>query len=225
MLISHIFRSRWSLRRRSAATTLETISPDQQLAEFLNNLPTSLQSPLPSPSAWHATLHLTYNTIILLLHRPPPHSTGDSPGSGQPAGEAALCAEASLTISSLLERLQTKNLLQSLNFFGVHVIWTVMVHLKSELHSTNVLVVARSSRTLKALLAILLELSYSWNFARGLAMVFGDIEDRERGDFITTVSPGQEMTNDNDADVVGDSLFMDFGLLEDFLMGYEDGLA
>lgn len=189
-----------------------------------------------SNTPWQAILHLNYSTLVILLHRepvtclhalPPPRSSC----TGTSIVNPIVAAEATTQTTTMLQTLDTIKALQQLNFFGVHAVWTTMLQLKRDVRSLNPLTASNASRTLKALLAILLELSYSWNFAQGLARLFGDTDREGDGSAVREQSGSheeqqqQQQPTPGSSDVepdLNESLFMDFGLLEDFFMGYEE---
>lgn len=167
---------------------------------------------------------------MILLHREPPSSPDTLPPRNETTtANPIVAAEATTQTAAMLQSLDATKTLQLLNFFGVHAVWTTMLQLKRDIRHPNPLMASGASRTLKALLATLLELSYSWNFAQGLARLFGDA-DREADDLREqhqhNEQTTQQPTPSTDAEMeLSESLFMDFGLLEDFFMGYEDNLA
>lgn len=216
-------RYRWALRPTSTLNQAG-LSVDQQLADFAAQLPASMQPPAPygpaHQSPWAAMLHITYNTVLVLVHRKPPESVL-VPSIGEPRSPI-VAAEATTQVTRLMQGLHASHVLQQLTFFGVHSIWTAMLQLKADIQNPSPLVSAAASRAMKGLLAALLELSYSWNFAQGLARLFGETE---RESAMTAKHEQLAQPTQDDMAPLNEALVMDFGLLEDFFMGYEDAVA
>lgn len=197
---------------------------DQQLAHFAAQLPESMQPPAPYGPAhqthWAAMLHITYNTVLILVHREPPESV--IVASISEPRSPIVAAEATTQVTRLMQCLDGCHALQQLTFFGVHSTWTAMLQLKADIQNPSPLVSAAASRSMKGLLAALLELSYSWNFAQGLARLFGETEREAEA---TAKHEQLAQLEQDDMAPLNESLAMDFGLLEDFFMGYEDAVA
>ncbi|KAF8980024.1 hypothetical protein BGZ46_004737 [Entomortierella lignicola] len=77
---------------------------DKSLTEWRQNLPSPIQNPTQS-SHFGLFLHMTYNTLIILLHRP---SFANS------ATSASLCNQAAATITDITEILMRANALTSM---------------------------------------------------------------------------------------------------------------
>lgn len=214
---------RWALRPTSRLNHSGQ-SVDQQLAHFAAQLPESMQPPAPYGPAhqtpWAAMLHTTYNTVLILVHREPPESV--LVASISEPRSPIVAAEATTQVTRLMQCLDNCHALQQLTFFGVHSIWTAMLQLKADIQNPSPLVSAAASRSMKGLLAALLELSYSWNFAQGLARLFGETA---RESEATTKHEQLAQLEQDDMAPLNESLVMDFGLLEDFFMGYEAAVA
>lgn len=177
IIISQTMRRRWALRASVQERIEATEHADETLAKFIQQLPPSLQPSLGYPNIWQACLHLTYNSFLLLLHRPPPRPDLNDALS-KACSSPDICADSSALLATLLESLHTHGGLRSLCFFGVHTIFTALVFIKSQLCSSNPLVVAKAARSFRSLSVALFNLSSSWSFAKGLSRWTKGMEDR-----------------------------------------------
>ncbi|KAI1306972.1 hypothetical protein EDD11_004648 [Mortierella claussenii] len=93
---------------------------DKSLTEWRLGLPESLQNATPQSPHFGLFLHLTYNTLIILLHRP---EASVSPMS------ASLCTQAAATISDITEILMDAKVLTSMFISCLYAIFSAgIVH-------------------------------------------------------------------------------------------------
>ncbi|KAF9584419.1 hypothetical protein BGW38_006531, partial [Lunasporangiospora selenospora] len=103
---------------------------DKSLAEWKQRLPEELQQITPQMPQFGLFLHMTYNTLIILLHRP---EVAKSPVS------AALCTQAAATITDITEVLMNTNKLTSTFISCIYAIFSAGV-----IHFMNVPSVKRT---------------------------------------------------------------------------------
>ncbi|KAK2601794.1 hypothetical protein QQS21_004678 [Conoideocrella luteorostrata] len=176
VIISQAYRHRWALRASAAQRIKAAEHTDESLAKFATQLPPQLQLSLANPSTWQAILHITYYNFLILLHRPPPVNIKSQDPPSQVDVNSSIHGDAGMALVSLLESLHANSCLRSLPLFGVQAILTAIVFVKSQLRVGNPLVAAKSMRMVRTLSAVLQELSYHWNFAKGLLRLCGKNE-------------------------------------------------
>jgi hypothetical protein len=99
----------------AAFTTL-----DKALTNWRQGLPESLQNPTAQSPHYGLFLHLNYNTLIILLHRP---EISNSPTS------ASLCTQAAATITDIIEILMDAKALTSMFISCIYAIFSAgIVH-------------------------------------------------------------------------------------------------
>ncbi|KAF9117118.1 hypothetical protein BGX27_003580 [Mortierella sp. AM989] len=91
---------------------------DKSLAEWRQNLPESLQNPTGQSPHFHLLLHLTFNMLVILLHRPEVPNSQTS---------ASLCAQAAATISDIIEILMEAKALTSMFVSCIYAIFSAGV--------------------------------------------------------------------------------------------------
>lgn len=164
---------RWSLRSTPESQLEAVRRADEELGQFILELPESLQLSLPKTSTWQATLHLTYNNFIILLHRPPPTSiSGHQPQAPDASSDSNMCGAATMQISSIMGTLLHQGSLSTAWLYDIHALFTALIYASGELSSPNPLVSAKARRTSETLMASLRVLSTQWRFAKGVLHLF-----------------------------------------------------
>lgn len=167
VIISRTMRERWALRAPAETRINATKRADEALARLTLQLPTSLQLSVPNLNIWQATLHLTYNNFIILLHRPPPKSNTQDEAS-EACNDPSLCGGAVAVTTSIFETLLQQDSFSRLWLYGTHALFASIIHVGNELGSANPLAAVKSQRMFETLTAALRELSKYWRFAQGL---------------------------------------------------------
>ncbi|KAF9172025.1 Transcriptional activator of fatty acid utilization [Mortierella sp. AD010] len=150
---------------------------DKSLAEWRQNLPESLQNPSAQSPRLHFFLHMIFNTLIILLHRPEVPTSHTS---------ASLCAQAAATISDYIEILMETKVLGSMFISCIYAIFSAgLIHFMNipsvskppelnESHSSH----AKTAKTsLKRCIDALKVLSGHWLSAGRRAKVLEDLLD------------------------------------------------
>jgi transcriptional regulatory protein AMDR len=171
IIFSKAMRRRVALRATEADRAAATKEADEELAEFITQLPQSLQLSHSNPDTWQATLHLSYHNFLILLHRTLPHQD-PSRFSPHSATDLSICSDAVVAITSIFESLRTRNTLCNLWLPSVHVLFTSLLHVASELNSSNPLVAVKSSRMFDSLIHTLRDISQYWIYAKSLLRLF-----------------------------------------------------
>ncbi|RSL80628.1 hypothetical protein CEP51_006449 [Fusarium floridanum] len=201
IIFSKAMKGRVAIRASPADRAQVTKQADEELAQFITQLPESLRLSLPEPDIWQATLHLSYNNFLILLHRPPPRQDPKH-FSPDTATDLSICGDAIAAINSIFESLRSRNLLCDLWLPAVHVLFTALLHVASELNSANPLVAAKSLRMFDCLLVTLRELSRHWLYAESLLRLFEErtMWNRPRtnpdGSAEASVARGPQRSND-----------------------------
>ena len=93
---------------------------DRSLTEWRQKLPASLQNPTADSPHYGLFLHMTYNTLIILLHRPEVFYSATS---------ASLCTEAAAVITEITEMLMRANALTSMIISCLYAIFSAgLIH-------------------------------------------------------------------------------------------------
>ena len=179
VIFSKAMRKRVALRSTPSEKAVATREADEALADFVTSLPEHLRLPLAGTNIWKSVLHLTYNTFVILLHRPPPHPAPRFDFHGG-ANDLIICGDAAMVVTSIFETLSAKDILTTLCMAGNNAIFTTLVYFCSELDSTNPLVAAKSLRVVESLLNSLRALSCHWLYARSLLRLFEERVSRHR---------------------------------------------
>lgn len=188
-IVSQAMRARWTLRGTTGSRIQATRDADGALARFTLQLPPGLQLSSPTPSnTWQSTLHLTYNNFLILLHRPAPKYS-DRDQVSEACSDLSICGGAALAISSIFETLLHGGTLSTLWLYGVHALFTAMIHVGNDLGSPNPLVSAKAQQTFGSLAAALRELAHQWRFALGLLRLFEQRASRMKSELSTALSP------------------------------------
>ncbi|KAM3516061.1 hypothetical protein MY11210_000343 [Beauveria gryllotalpidicola] len=180
-IFASAMRSRWALRSSTHDRVAASRRADDALAAFLVQLPPALK---PSAVArglaapWTATLHLTYNNFVLLLHRPPPVAGTDAVSAA--CADPALCAGATASMAAILEALCCDNDDgngggggdDALWLYGVHAAFTALIHVSNELAAPSPMVAARARGLFDTLMDALRRLARFWQFAENLLRLF-----------------------------------------------------
>lgn len=142
---------------------------DEALANWSLHLPPSLQlsghsDPLPSSSlssssssstsinVWTASLHLTYNTALLLLHRqaPSPHSSSSSSSShvtGTPsADDVEICTNAAVAIQQIFHAVCASGQAVYLWSSAINGLFTALIQLSGDVQRSTAATTTRSTR-------------------------------------------------------------------------------
>lgn len=104
---------------------------DKSLIEWQQNLPEALQNPTAQSPHFGLFLHLTFNTLIILLHRPEVPNSQTS---------ASLCTQAAVAISDIVEILMDAKALTSMFVTCLYAIFSAGI-----VHFINIPSVQRSS--------------------------------------------------------------------------------
>ncbi|KAG0198282.1 hypothetical protein BGX33_012469, partial [Mortierella sp. NVP41] len=113
----------------SSPTTFAAL--DRSLTEWRQKLPAALQNPTADSPHFGLFLHMTYNTLIILLHRPEVFYNPTS---------ASLCTEAAATITEITEMLMRAKALTSMVISCLYAIFSAGV-----IHFMNIPGAKRSS--------------------------------------------------------------------------------
>lgn len=152
------------------------------LAEWSLLLPLHLRlRPTLTLDLWPATLHLMYNTILILLHRPRPQplkppQPPPSPSRLPTSTDADICSAAAGVLQSILESLRHRNQLSSLWVFSVTTIFTSMIQLSVEVRCANPLLALAALRRYDSMMYSLKALSRFWPNAESILHFFENNE-------------------------------------------------
>ncbi|KAG0249044.1 hypothetical protein BG011_009635 [Mortierella polycephala] len=115
---------------------------DKSLSEWRQNLPEVLQDPTPQSPHFGLFLHLTYNSLVILLHRPEMTTSQTS---------ASLCTQAAESITDIIEILMSAKALTSMFISCLYAIFSAgVVHFMNIPSVKKTEATAISSPTLSA---------------------------------------------------------------------------
>jgi transcriptional regulatory protein AMDR len=175
-IISCTMRERWALRASTESKINASKKADNLLAEFMMQMPSSLQAPFSNISVWQATLHLSYNNFVIQLHRPPPNQGSSASAvqdeAAQACADAKVCGDALLTLSSTFDSLLGRGLLPRIWLYANHALFTALIHVANDSASANPIMVAKYHKMFDVLIESLRELAKRWRFAQGLLQLF-----------------------------------------------------
>ncbi|KAK8145833.1 hypothetical protein G3M48_003953 [Beauveria asiatica] len=178
-IFASAMRSRWALRSSTHDRVAASRRADDALAAFLLQLPPALKPSAAAAAAaarpsWTATLHLTYNNFVLLLHRPPPVAGTDAVSAA--CADPALCAGATASMAAILEALCCDDGGaggdDALWLYGVHAAFTALIYVSNELAAPSPMVAARARSLFDTLMDALRRLARYWQFAESLLRLF-----------------------------------------------------
>jgi transcriptional regulatory protein AMDR len=107
VLISNIVKERFGLRVSQENRRRALERGDESLAKWCRALPEQLQLHSSNFNVWSRSLHLTYNNLLILLHRPRPRASQGSHDHGP--NDSDICSSGASTIISTFEELRQKD--------------------------------------------------------------------------------------------------------------------
>jgi transcriptional regulatory protein AMDR len=134
---------------------------DTKLAEWTMTLPKNLR-PGSGMSLDVDTLllHIDYNVLLLLLHRPIRGSVATRLAATREA--ANICSVAASQLQSLLESLRERGVLTAMSSDIVHTCFTALIHLSAEARSSNPIISTAARRRYESVLETLKQLREVW---------------------------------------------------------------
>ncbi|KAK5739012.1 hypothetical protein LTR17_005530 [Elasticomyces elasticus] len=135
---------------------------DAQLARWSQDLPDHLRlRPTLTLDMYASLLHLHYNTILILLHRPQPRSRTAQADMTKEDGD--ICSAAASHVQSLLEGLRERQSLGTAPCSIVHVCFTALIQLSVEVaHMGNPLLSTAARRRYDSVLETLRQICSIW---------------------------------------------------------------
>jgi transcriptional regulatory protein AMDR len=183
VILCSIYRKTFGPRSSSFSRQATLASADSQLARWSLLLPQHLRlRPTLTLDLWPATLHLFYNTTLILLHRPRPQTAQDpgSPTNPDNQNDAEICSAAAGVIQSIFESLCEREHLASLWTFSVTALFTAMIQLSVEVRFANPLLAIAAVRRYDSTLYSLRKLAKYWPHAESVLHFFEHSERLQR---------------------------------------------
>ena len=182
IILCTIYRESFGPRSSSFSRKETLAKADEQLARWSLMLPQNLRlRPTLTLDLWPATLHLFYNTILILLHRPRPQMQDPGSPSNLPnQNDAEICSAAASVIQSIFESLCEREHLSSLWTFSVTALFTAMIQLSVEVRFANPLIAVAAVRRYDSTLYSLRKLAGYWPNAEGILHFFEHSERLQR---------------------------------------------
>ncbi|OHF01793.1 fungal specific transcription factor domain-containing protein [Colletotrichum orchidophilum] len=180
IIFAKVMKKRVALRCKEEDKVTATKDADAALAELVTNLPERLQLSSRDPDIWQSMFHITYNSFLILLHRPPPRAL-PGPSSVEAGNDLSICSDAAATIASIFESLRKRDMLAGLWLPSLHMLFTALVHTSSQMHSSNPIVAAKSKRHSESMIQTLHAMKSQWLYAQSLLNLFEPKQFRGRG--------------------------------------------
>ncbi|KAJ5084669.1 hypothetical protein NUU61_009248 [Penicillium alfredii] len=171
-MISYVIRDRFGLRTTEERRKAVLHEADGSLANWSLKLPDNLRLRASDMDPWSATLHLTYNNFLILLHRPHPRASAYSDDYGP--HDAEICSAAAGVIASIFEELRLNDRLKFLWYTGVHTLFTAMIQVRVELRFSNPVLAINALRRFDSASYSLRELAEYWVHAGTILRLFED---------------------------------------------------
>ncbi|KAH9886815.1 fungal-specific transcription factor domain-containing protein [Xylariomycetidae sp. FL2044] len=166
MIISRALRDRFrpSASSRSRQTVLREI--DEELAAWSFQLPPFLKLwPTPSTDPWAASLQLTYNMFLILLHR----GQLDSPGARE---DSDICITSANIIQAVFQSLQERDQLRHLWISSINCLFTALIHFNTESRSSSAVLALAALQRYESALYSLRQLARYWPNALSILCFF-----------------------------------------------------
>jgi transcriptional regulatory protein AMDR len=170
LLISKVLKERFGLRVSREQRRAALGSADEGLANWCLCLPPSLQMRSSDMDLWSATLHLSYNNFLILLHRPHPKAAKRTDDYGPNDGD--ICSAAANTVATIFEDLREKDRIKYLWISDVNALFTAMIQVSVELRFSNPVLAINALRRFDSTLNSLRKLAEYWINAESILRIF-----------------------------------------------------
>ena len=117
LLICKVLKERFGLRASREQRSAALGSADEVLANRCLSPPPSLQIRSAGMDLWSVTLHLSYNSFLILPHRPHPKAERRSDNYGPNDGD--ICSATANTAVTVFEDLKAKDRIKYLSGFRI----------------------------------------------------------------------------------------------------------
>jgi transcriptional regulatory protein AMDR len=170
LLISKVLKERFGLRVSREQRRVALGSADEVLANWCLSLPSSLEMRSSDMDLWSATLHLSYNNFLILLHRPHPKAAKRTDDYGPNDGD--ICSAAAHTVATIFEDLREKDRIKYLWISDVNALFTAMIQVSVELRFSNPVLAINALRRFDSTLNSLRKLAEYWINAESILRIF-----------------------------------------------------
>lgn len=143
---------------------------DESLAQWCLGLPLHLQLSSPAPNLWTASLHLTYNNFLILLHRPRPKAPRDNDNGTE--NDSEICSAASIAIGGIFEMMLKSNRLKNLWMSEIHTLFTAVLQISVELRFRNPVLAVSALHRFDVILSSIRGMVEYWDEAQLLLHLF-----------------------------------------------------
>ncbi|KAL7952026.1 hypothetical protein V8C42DRAFT_305963 [Trichoderma barbatum] len=213
--ISLLLRSHFSIKTQKSLSSWSTSlqSVDLKLAEWLIDLPAGLRDRSQPANMYKSMLFLTYETTLVQVHRLRLSSSGNMPAMDLLDNDR-ICTEAASNIVRIFEELNDISALQDCWFCAPSALFTALVHVQTQLRSTNPIISLKAQEIYASGLRILRRLSQHWLMAASVWRLFqfspttsqtallgmGNLRDQNREDEVSQLLAAQPASKQKDAD-------------------------
>lgn len=128
---------------------------------------------------WAASLHLTYNNFLILLHRPHPRATKRSDDHGP--NDSDICSSAASAVASIFEEMRQKDQIKYLWISDINALFTAMIQVSVELRFSNPVLAINALRRFDSTLFSLRMLAEYWINAESILRLFEESSHVQHG--------------------------------------------
>jgi transcriptional regulatory protein AMDR len=179
VLIARVLRERFGLRVTPELRKTALDNADESMANWCLNLPDSLQMRSGDMDLWPASLHLTYNNFLILLHRPQPRTTQGFDDCSP--NDADICSTAANAITTIFDNLRGNYRLKYLWMSAVNSLFTAMIQVSVELRFSNPVLAINARRRFNSNLCTLRQLAEYWIIAESTLRLFEESSSVKNG--------------------------------------------
>lgn len=174
-----MLKERFGLRISQEDRNAALGNADEALAKWSLELPPSLQIQSSSMTIWTASLHLTYNNFLIILHRPHPKASIREDDHG--ANDSDICSSAANAIATIFEDLRMQDQLKYLWISDINSLFTTMVQISVELRFSNPILAINALRRFDSSLLSLRKLVEYWTNADWILRIFEESSHVQHG--------------------------------------------
>ncbi|KAL7783082.1 hypothetical protein V8C37DRAFT_65406 [Trichoderma ceciliae] len=171
--VSHLLRSHFSISARKFlvdwSSTLKSF--DLKLSEWLISLPAELRGRSQPTNLNKLMLFLTYETILIQVHRLQLSSAGNLPAMDLLDNDR-ICSEAASNVIHIFEELDKLSVLKTCWFWGPNALFTALLQIQIQLRSENPIISLKAQESYVSGLRILRRLSQHWLMAASVWRLF-----------------------------------------------------
>lgn len=173
VIVSDVLRAR--ARSKTVEERREALkNADEKLVEWTTELPKELHPQMSGSDVAITNLHLHYNAVLILLHRPEPSSDSNrhADDSADLRLNAEICSSAASTIQTLFQSICQSNKMKNMWLSSINCLFTALIQLRIDVRLANPLVAVSALKRFDSALSSLKELAEFWPNAQSIVHFF-----------------------------------------------------